>query len=82
MARKIGINYCMDCGLWFIEPQVVKTTYESMYGVSDLFPDSTPTSYDVCPRCGSEEIYDDLEEDEMVEILNKKNVKLGKYRDW
>lgn len=59
------MNYykCNECGQVFSENEadVVHTTYESMYGVSDLFPNSTPCSYYSCPYCGSEDLNDEGE---------------------
>ena len=58
---------CNNCGRTFQEPDIQQTSYESYYGVSDLFPNSTPLSLSVCPCCGDddiEEIYEDDEENE------------------
>lgn len=54
---------CRDCGHIFSESDadVTRTTYESMYGVSHLFPYSTPCSYYTCPHCGSEDLDDVVE---------------------
>ena len=49
---------CDNCGEKFLEDEasVVHTSYESYYGVSHLFPFSTPLSYYVCPCCGDESL--------------------------
>lgn len=49
---------CNNCNSKFEEPDRKKTTYESEYGVSDLFISSTPFEMLICPNCGD----DDLEE--------------------
>jgi hypothetical protein len=54
---------CDYCRREFDEPKTIHTTYESLYGVSGLFGNSTPCSYDVCPYCGDEDI-EEVEEDE------------------
>ncbi len=53
---------CNECGYIFDEPKEIKTTYESFYGVSDLFDNSNPLEYHVCPYCESQN-YDYFEED-------------------
>jgi predicted Zn-ribbon and HTH transcriptional regulator len=61
---------CNACGEVFDKDDVNKitTTYESYYGVSDLFPNSTRMTYSVCPYCGSEDIEDFIyREDEETE---------------
>lgn len=55
---------CNNCGNTFDEPSEVKTTYESYYGVSDLFPNSTPLILKVCPYCGDEDIDEFVEEED------------------
>ena len=55
---------CNDCGCEFEYPDEVHTTYESYYGVSDLFGNSHSLSYEVCPRCGSEDFKEVDDEDE------------------
>lgn len=49
---------CDNCSKIFHEDDAstVRTSYESYYGVSHLFPNSTPLSYYVCPYCGDESI--------------------------
>lgn len=49
---------CDNCNKKFHEDEasVVHTSYESFYGVSDLFPYSTPLSYYACPYCGDESL--------------------------
>lgn len=38
---------------------------------------------DACPNCeSSDDVIDDFDIDEIVDILNKKDVKIGPYRDW
>jgi len=53
---------CDNCEREFDEPYDVHTTYESYYGVSSLFPNSTPMTLAVCPYCGS----DDIRENELL----------------
>lgn len=57
---------CNDCGETFMKPDVIRTTYESYYGVEGEFPNSTPCTLEVCPYCGSEDI-DEEDEDEEEE---------------
>lgn len=47
---------CMDCGEQDFDPVTRYTSYESYYGVSCLFSNSTPLQIDVCPFCGSDNI--------------------------
>lgn len=49
---------CKKCKMQFEKPVKYKTTYESYYGVSDLFMSYTPYEYDVCPYCEYEEFYE------------------------
>ena len=53
-------NYykCNSCGHIFHYDDAHKhhTTWESHYGVSDLFPDSNPVTFLACPHCNSEEV--------------------------
>lgn len=51
---------CDNCSERFDEPETEYTTYESYFGVSSLFPNSTPMTLQVCPYCGSEDI-DEIE---------------------
>lgn len=53
--------YCSTCGNVFEEPLEVNTTYESFYGVSNLFSNSTPLTMHVCPYC-KETGYEEMEE--------------------
>lgn len=57
---------CKQCKAVFNEPYEEKTTYESLYGVSSEFSDSTPLTISSCPYCGSERIkeYEEELEDE------------------
>lgn len=47
---------CSNCGRSFEMPDVVNTSYESLYGVSSLFPNSHSVELSVCPYCGSDDI--------------------------
>lgn len=60
------IYKCLNCGSIFDEPNTIFTTYESYYGVSDLFYNSTSMELDVCPCCDSDDIdeFDEECEDE------------------
>lgn len=57
---------CLDCGEVFDEADELYTTYESYYGVASDFPDRTPLTLEVCPRCESDQIdeIDDFYEEE------------------
>ncbi len=57
---------CNNCGSTFQEPSIKQTTYESYYGVSDLFPNSTPFLLSVCPHCGDDDIEEIYEDDEKM----------------
>lgn len=61
---------CEHCNKVFDEPYEEKTTYESLYGVSSEFSDSTPLTISSCPYCGCgryEEFYGDVEDEEELE---------------
>ena len=47
------LELCNECGHIFSEEEAkeVTTTYEAYYGVSDLFSNSTPMTYLICPQC-------------------------------
>lgn len=47
---------CNDCKNEFTEPKMRKTTFESEYGVSHLFPTSHECTIKECPVCGSDDI--------------------------
>lgn len=51
---------CEECKAIMDEDDVIKerTSAESYYGVSDLFPDSHSMTIWKCPHCGSESIED------------------------
>ena len=53
---------CNDCGKKFEQPKIVKTTYETFYGVSGDFP-NTNTSLTLfqCPHCESENYEENYE---------------------
>lgn len=53
---------CKICEKEFDEPKVVHTSYESYYGVADLFGNSTPLEYLACPFCEDEDITEREEE--------------------
>ena len=57
------IYKCEDCKCQFEEPVIIYTTYESFYGISDMFLDSTKLELKVCPNCISENI----EEEEIMQ---------------
>lgn len=48
--------YCEMCGETFEEPAKKRITFEEFYGVSNLFPNGTPTTVQVCPQCNSDDI--------------------------
>lgn len=52
---------CFNCGKQFDEPKELQTTYESYYGVSDNFGNSTIITLKVCPHCECD-IIDEMEE--------------------
>lgn len=57
---------CPECNAIFEEPILIRTTYESYYGVSDL-QSNTPLTLELCPNCKAEnieEIEEEIEEDE------------------
>lgn len=54
---------CLECNAKFEEPVLIKTTYESYYGVSDL-QSNTPLTLELCPNCKNENIEEEIEEDE------------------
>ena len=51
------MNYCNNCSKTFTDEEAKKIhgTFESDYGVSDLFPTQTPYVKYVCPYCDSED---------------------------
>lgn len=49
------MHLCNACGSTFEEPETIKTTYESFYGVGGFFNNSTPLNLDVCPVCNCED---------------------------
>lgn len=51
---------CGDCGASFDESEArhESTSCEDYYGVSDLFPNSTPMTLTLCPECGSDAVYE------------------------
>ena len=55
------IYKCQNCGQTFQEPEEVQTTYESYYGVMDLFPNYHLMTYYCCPYC-HEEDFEEMEE--------------------
>lgn len=52
---------CFNCGKQFDEPKELQTTYESYYGVSDNFGNSTSITLKVCPHCECD-LIDEMEE--------------------
>lgn len=61
---------CLNCRRDFEELDVLKTTYEDLYGVADEFKDKHYVEVNVCPFCGEsayveKKVYD--EEDEYFE---------------
>lgn len=57
---------CNECLEIFEIPNVYYTSYESYYGVGNLFPNSTPLTLELCPCCGEENI-EEIEEEETNE---------------
>lgn len=72
---------CSECGRFFDEPNEVRTSYESYYGVSNLFPNSTPFVYGTCPHCNSESYEECHENAYYVEELLKDIKKLDGYNE-
>lgn len=66
---------CDACNHTFEEPKEINTTYESYYGVSSLFPNSTALTILSCPYCGEESVEEltqrEIDELEFLEVLNK-----------
>lgn len=58
---------CMNCGVKFIEPSIIHTSYESHYGVIGLFSCRTPLELEVCPSCNDEDLEELYEDDEREE---------------
>lgn len=50
---------CNNCGKIFEEPEIIKTTYEHYYGVSNLLESRTDLSYEACPYC-TDESFDEV----------------------
>lgn len=48
--------YCDNCKNEFTEPKMRKTTFESEFGVSHLFPTTHECTIKECPVCGSDDI--------------------------
>jgi len=61
--RIVKMYKCCNCDEVFYEPDEKHTTYESYYGVSSEFPNSTSLTLYVCPYCGYDELKE-IEEDE------------------
>lgn len=53
---------CNNCECTFEEPMTFYTTYETFYGIGDMFASSTPLELLVCPHCGDEDIQEAEEE--------------------
>lgn len=73
------LEVCTECGHIFSEEEAIEvsTTYEAYYGVSDLFSNSTPMTYLICPQCRGdrlekyeEEFKTDLERIEKIRNLD------------
>lgn len=58
---------CENCGEEFQEPILRKTTFETEFGVSHLFPTSHECTIKECPRCNS----DDIEEMRLCDICGE-----------
>lgn len=67
---------CDDCLRVFSDDEVVKrrTTYEAEYGVSNLFPNSTPMTKYLCPFCGSDEITEAEQCEKCLEYFHPDNI--------
>lgn len=65
---------CSCCKNKFSEPETIPTTYESYYGVSDLFSNSTPMDLYVCPICNSDDIDETYWDDEDDDLEDEENV--------
>lgn len=47
---------CKNCGCRFDEPKRINSTWETYYGISNMFDHSTPKIFYVCPECNDDEI--------------------------
>lgn len=79
---------CTNCNCRFEEPKSIRTSYESYYGVSDLFDSYNYMDLLVCPECDYEDIEklkqcglceEWFEEDEL-EISDEIKVGCNNYR--
>lgn len=62
---------CNDCKNEFTEPKMRKTTFESEYGVSHLFPTSHEYTIKECPVCGSDDIEEMVQCDRCEEFFRE-----------
>ena len=62
--RRLVMWVCDNCGAMFDEPELVRDTYESYFGVSSMFSNSHTMTLEVCPSCGSEDIASYCEDDD------------------
>ena len=58
---------CARCGEIFDEPEYKEFCFESYYGVSSMFSDKHYGTAPICPNCGTEDIEDYYEGDELWE---------------
>ena len=42
---------CKECEEFYKEPERIKTTFESLYGIVSLFQNQNELEFDVCPYC-------------------------------
>jgi hypothetical protein len=66
---------CNDCKNEFTEPKMRKTTFESEYGVSHLFPTSHECTIKECPVCGNDDIEELKECDQCGEWFKEDELK-------
>lgn len=58
---------CNHCKRKFEEPEEINTTYESLYGISSLFPNSNSITLYACPYCNSNDVEEFYEYEEEYE---------------
>ena len=63
--RGLAMWICDNCGAEFDEPEQEQESYENYYGVASMFSDRHYFTLQVCPNCGSEDIVEEDDEDEI-----------------
>ena len=56
----MSLWHCEDCGKTFEEPAAASVDLEILYGVGGEFGDHHSGTIQVCPHCGSEEIWEQV----------------------